>query len=83
MEFEPTFRWSNCDEEVSKGVPAGFRIHRTYYGSLILRKLHLLCEFSFSRFVSEVRVLKWDAVVAFQVCSLVMSRSRLHTGGHD
>ena len=30
MEFVPTFRQSNRNGEVSKGVPAGFRIHQTY-----------------------------------------------------
>ena len=83
MEFVPTFRRSNRDGEVRRGPRrgSGYTVHTI--ASLILRKLRLPCEFSFSRFVPEVRVLKRDADEAFAVCGLAISPSRLHTGGRD
>ena len=80
MEFHPTMRWSKSWWRGLEVVQVGFKIHHTYYSLLIVKKFHILCEFSISRFVSEVRVLGWDAVTASPVWGLAVSHSRLCIG---
>ena len=55
----------------------------TFKGKFGIGQLRFFCEFSFSRFVSEVWALRRDTVVAFPVCGLVLSHSGLRTGGRD
>ena len=56
-----------------------YTVH-TICSSLILRKLRFLSEFNYSRFVSEILVLRRDTVMAFPVCDLVLSHSWLYWG---